>query len=73
VLSVYRYDGLEAKSAGGEIDANDVSNIQPVADQLKKIGERAHLIFSKASDAFTKAELDLFVRARMDGESLCRR
>jgi hypothetical protein len=60
----------EAKSACGEIDADDVSHMKAVATQLKKIGVTPHLVFSKAADTFSPTELDLFRAAQSDGYSV---
>ena len=60
----------EAKSAGGEIDADDVSRMKAVATQLKKIGVTPYLVFSKAADGFSPTELDLFKGAESEGHSV---
>jgi hypothetical protein len=60
----------EAKSAGGETDADDVSHMKAVATQLKKIGVTPYLVFSKAADSFSPTELDLFRAAESEGYSV---
>jgi hypothetical protein len=60
----------EAKSAGGEIDADDVAHMKDVATQLKTIGVTPYLIFAKTADLFTPAELDLFKIAKSEGYSV---
>ncbi len=57
----------EAKSAGGEIDANDVGNMKSVADKLKKIGAHTYLIFAKTAESFTQKEMELFTATRNEG------
>jgi hypothetical protein len=57
----------EAKSAGGEIDTNDIENMKAVADKLKTIGAYVYLIFAKAADSFTQKEIELFEATKKQG------
>jgi hypothetical protein len=57
----------EAKSAGGEINQDDLTHMKAIADALRKVGIRPYLAFSKTADGFTVSELELFRSARRDG------
>jgi hypothetical protein len=60
----------EAKSAGGKIDADDVTHMKAVAEKLKATGVRPHLVFSKTADSFSAKEIDLFRTAKAENYSV---
>jgi hypothetical protein len=60
----------EAKSAGGEINQDDLTHMKAIADALRKIGIRPYLAFSKTADTFNASELELFRSARAQGYSI---
>ena len=60
----------EAKSAGGKIDADDVTHMKAVADKLKAVGVRPHLVFSKTADLLSPEEIGLFRAAKAEKYSI---
>jgi hypothetical protein len=57
----------EAKSAGGEINQDDLTHMKSIADALRKVGIHPYLAFSKTADGFTASEVQLFRSARKGG------
>src|SRR5438105_2076077 len=57
----------EAKSAGSEINPDDLTHMKTIADALRNIGIRPYLAFLKIADRFTASELELFRSSRKDG------